>query len=123
MDTGSKSFVVGALLGGVLIFIGILLVDKDIRKAIKELFMSVYLRFLARLVIRIIKKHFAEGLTEYNLGKNKGIVYFWKWTKEFEDMIYRRKIKEKKMEMPMEKIIERLGFMEKYFADSTTPEF
>ena len=45
---------------------------------------SVYLRFLIRLVIKIIKKHFHHGLVQED-GWNA-----WRWTEELEQDLFRQ---------------------------------
>ena len=44
----------------------------------------VYKRFLGRMVIRIIRKHFREGLHDQWHGEG----YRWSWSKEFEKEIF-----------------------------------
>lgn len=51
----------------------------------------MYRRFIFRLVVRLIRKYFPEGVSVITDYKEDIIGYKWTWTKDLEDECFRRK--------------------------------
>lgn len=51
----------------------------------------MYRRFIFRLVVRLIRKYFTEGVSVITDCKEDIIGYKWSWTKDLEDECFRRK--------------------------------